>query len=507
MSSTKQNYRVPFIMMVVLFFLFGFLTVLNGQLQSPIKIVFNLSNFQTSLLTFSFFSAFVLTGPLASKMIDRMGNKKTLVIALCVLGIALSVFLSAAFLNSFAVFVGGSFILGAGITILQVVANPYLAALGSPETAGTRINLAGAFNSLAGTLAPIFAANVIFGKANPVVDDVKLPYVFLTGFAFLLALIFSLIKLPNISASVEESNEGETKELVGNAWQFSHLTLGVIAIFAYVGAEVAIGNNIKTYIDSPSSEVLKSKKSDVYSWLYTEADSYKTVGDTALVDSLLTKLIPSDTSQVEKADSVAALNALIALKAKSDAAVVQTNYPEPIKYFIEQKKEVINIGKASGIIASLYWGSIMIGRFIGSFVFKNANARKGLVLVSALAMILTLIGTFFPGTMAFQEVNLGFTQFTIFGNAGIYALVAVGLFHSVMWGYIFGLAIDKLGPYTNQASGYLIMGIFGGAIVPTIQSIYADSTNNWQITFILVALCQAYLLYYALIGSKIKKHA
>ena len=76
-----------------------------------------------------------------------------------------------------------------------------------------------------------------------------------------------------------------------------------------------------------------------------------------------------------------------------------------------------------------------------------------------------------------------------------------------MWGYIFGLAIDKLGPYTNQGSGYLIMGIFGGAIVPTIQSIYADSTNNWQITFILVALCQAYLLYYALIGSKIKKHA
>jgi FHS family L-fucose permease-like MFS transporter len=426
MSSTKQNYKVPFIMMVVLFFLFGFLTVLNGQLQSPIKEVFKLTNFQTSLLTFSFFAAFVLTGPIASKLIDKNGNKKTLVLALIVVAIALSVFLTAAYANSFVIFVSGSFILGAGITMLQVVANPYLAALGTPETAGTRINLAGAFNSLAGTLAPIFAANVIFGGAKPVVDDVKMPYIGLTLFALILALVFYMLKLPDITKT-EETTE-EPKKLEGNAWQFSHLTLGVIAIFAYVGAEVAIGNNIKTYLDS-------------------------------FID-------PNESDEVKKIFT-----------------------------------------SASGLVASLYWGSIMIGRFVGSFVFKNANARKGLILVSSLAMILTLIGTFYPGAVALNEIDLGFTQFTIVGNAGIYALLSVGLFHSVMWGYIFGLAIDKLGPYTNQASGYLIMGIFGGAIVPTIQSLYADSTNNWQITFILVALCQAYLLYYALIGSKIKKHA
>jgi FHS family L-fucose permease-like MFS transporter len=428
MSSTKQNYKVPFIMMVVLFFLFGFLTVLNGQLQSPIKDVFNLSNFQTSLLTFSFFAAFVLTGPIASKLIDKNGNKKTLVLALIVVAVALSVFLTAAYANSFGIFVAGSFILGAGITMLQVVANPYLAALGTPETAGTRINLAGAFNSLAGTLAPIFAANVIFGGAKPVVDDVKMPYIGLTLFALVLALVFYMLKLPDISNTNKEEELSEPKKLEGNAWQFSHLTLGVIAIFAYVGAEVAIGNNIKTYLDS---------------------------------------FIPEGSDDVFKK----------------------------------------TWSSASGVVASLYWGSIMIGRFVGSFVFKNANARKGLILVSTLAMILTLVGTFYPGTMALQEINLGFAEFTIVGNAGILALISVGLFHSVMWGYIFGLAIDKLGPYTNQASGYLIMGIFGGAIVPTIQSLYADSTNNWQITFVLVAVCQAYLLYYALIGSKIKKHA
>jgi FHS family L-fucose permease-like MFS transporter len=430
MTTKTNKYKVPFLMMVVLFFLFGFLTVLNGQLQSPIKVVFNLSNFQTSLLTFSFFSAFVLTGPLASKLIDKKGNKTTLVLALVVLAVALSIFLGAANINSFEVFVGGSFILGAGITMLQVVANPYLAALGSPETAGTRINLAGAFNSLAGTIAPIFAANVIFGGAKPSVEDVKMPYIGLTIFAVVLAVVFYLLKLPEIKAAGDETKEGEqTKKLDGNAWQFSHLTLGVIAIFAYVGAEVAIGNNIKTYLDS---------------------------------------FIGSDAS--------------------------------------DESRKILT--GASALIATFYWGSIMIGRFVGSFGFKNADPRKALILVSAGSMIFTAIGAFYPGEIVLTEINLfGLTKFNIIGNVGVYALVIVGLAHSVMWGYIFGLAINKLGPYTNQGSGYLLMGVFGGAVIPTVQSLMADGTNNWQITFIIVAVCQAYLLYYALIGSKVKKSA
>ena len=504
MTNSSNKYKVPFLMMVVLFFLFGFLTVLNGQLQSPIKVVFNLTNFQTSLLTFSFFSAFVLTGPLASKLIDRKGNKTTLVVALLVLAVALSIFLAAAYINSFEVFVGGSFILGAGITMLQVVANPYLAALGSPETAGTRINLAGAFNSLAGTIAPLFAANVIFGGNTPSVEDVKMPYIGLTIFALVLALVFFLLKLPEIKAAGDDSKEGEeTKKLKGNAWQFSHLTLGVIAIFAYVGAEVAIGNNIKTYIDTPAAEALKETQSSVHKWAYSPKQLEEKEA-TSVLDSLLGKIVTTDTTASQKADSASAMTEILKMKKETGASA---SIPKPIEYFMSQKKEVNAIGKASGIIASLYWGSIMIGRFIGSFGFKNANGKKGLILVSSLAMVLALLGTFFPGDMSFTSINLGFTDFNLYGNGGVYSLILVGLAHSVMWGYIFGLAIDKLGIYTNQASGYLLMGVFGGAVIPTIQSYLADSTGNWQITFILVAVCEAYLLYYALIGSKVKKSA
>ena len=400
-NDSSTNYRVPFIMMVVLFFLFGFLTVLNQQLQTPLKALFALTNTQSTLLTFAFFTAFVVTSSPASMIIAKVGYKKALVSALLVVAFALATFFVAALQVSFPIFVVGSFLLGSGVTMLQVVANPYLAALGSADTAGTRINLAGGFNSLATFIAPYFAFYVMFmGKesAEVVVDDVKLPYVGLLLFALFLAGVFSMLKLPEIGAIKSEDSVPE--KLEGSAWQFSHLTLGVLAIFCYVGAEVAVGNNLGSYLES-----MGVAKSDV-------------------------------TTKV-----------------------------------------------------ALYWGGLMVGRFIGSSFFKEVNERKALTLVSIGSMVLTLGGAFLPV------------------NISVYFLIAVGLFHSVMWGYIFGLAINGLGKYTNQASGYLLMGVFGGALIPMAQAFMSDQLHSWQLSFVFVALCQAYLLYYALVGSKPNKTA
>ena len=404
MNNTKINYKVPFIMMVVLFFLFGFLTVLNGQLQGPMKAVFDLSNAESTFLTFAFFTAFVITGAPAAKIIDKFGYKKALVIALLLVAVALITFYGAAVAVSFPIFVIGSFLLGAGITMLQVVANPYIAALGTPETSGSRINLAGAFNSLATTIAPLFATYVIFGgkeMANIEVGDVKIPYIGLTIFAVLLAAMFSRVNLPSLSNTKEGE---EPKKLEGNAWQFSHLTMGVLAIFCYVGAEVASGNNLKLYLES-------------LNW---------------------------------------------------DSAAVTAKI-------------------------SMYWGGLMVGRFVGSSIFKNVDNKKGLTVVSLGAMTLTLLGAFLP-----IEI-------------GVWALTFVGLFHSVMWGYIFGLAIDKLGPYVNQASGFLLMGVFGGAVIPLVQAKLVDVLGgtgaDWKLSFVFIAVCQAYMLFYALVGSKVKKSA
>ncbi|MFT6716747.1 MAG: FHS family L-fucose permease-like MFS transporter [Saprospiraceae bacterium] len=408
MTTKAANYKVPFILMVILFFLFGFLTVLNGQLQGPMKALFELSNTESTFLTFAFFTAFVVTGAPAGMLIDKVGYKKTLVVALLVVAGALATFYGAAIAVSFPIFVVASFILGAGITMLQVVANPYIAALGTPETSGSRINLAGAFNSLATTIAPYFAAFVIFGGKdmdNLKVGDVEIPYIGLTVFALLLAALFSRVTLPNINQSAKKEsdsteNNDKPAKLEGTAWKFSHLTMGVLAIFCYVGAEVASGNNLKLYLED----------------------------------------------------------------LKWDPAAVTLRI-------------------------TLYWGGLMVGRFIGSSIFKNVDNRKGLVVASLGAMALTLLGTFISGEM------------------GVWALTFVGLFHSVMWGYIFGLAIDKLGPYVNQGSGYLLMGVFGGAVIPMAQAKLADITGDWKITFLFIALCQAYMLFYALVGSRIKKSA
>jgi FHS family L-fucose permease-like MFS transporter len=314
------------------------------------------------------------------------------------------VFFGAALSVSFPIFVVGSFLLGAGITMLQVVANPYLAALGSSETAGSRINLAGGFNSLATFIAPYFAIYVMFGGKDStavVVDDVKIPYIGLLIFALLLSFIFGSLKLPEIGS--KSSDAGDKVKLQGNAWQFSHLTLGVLAIFAYVGAEVAVGSNLGLYLES------------------TKMPAFYDLG------------------------------------------------------FISLSK------------VSLYWGGLMVGRFLGSSVFKDVNSKLGLTVVSLGSMAFTLAGAFLPGEL------------------GVFFLIAVGLFHSVMWGYIFGLAIEGLGRYTNQASGYLLMGVFGGAVVPLVQALLADKIGNFQLTFAFVALCQAYLLFYALVGSKPNK--
>ena len=135
------------------------------------------------------------------------------------------------------------------------------------------------------------------------------------------------------------------------------------------------------------------------------------------------------------------------------------------------------------LLATLYWGLMLVGRLCGSFL-SSISASKQLAFTSALAGILVLIAM-------------------VLDNP--YFLIGAGLFHSVMWGAIFALAIDKLGKYTAAGSGALMMGIVGGAILPLLQGFLADSFHGWQWTWAIVVIGEAYLLYYALIGHKVKQ--
>ena len=242
-SENQVDYRMPFLIMIFLFFLIGFLTVVNMQFQAPLKSAFNLSNTQTTLLTFVFFIAYPIMGTPAGWLVDQYGYKKTLIIALFILLIALAFFFLAAEFVSFPIFLAGSFIVGSSLTILQVVVNPYVSACGPADKASNRLNLGGGLNSLGTVLAPLFVTFIIFGGKETIeVYSVKMPYIGLMAAVLLIILALKYFHLPHIPGTTRE------EQTEGSSLQFRHLVLGIIGLFFYVGAEVAVGANINLYL-------------------------------------------------------------------------------------------------------------------------------------------------------------------------------------------------------------------------------------------------------------------
>ena len=419
-QKQTQSYLVPFIIMVVLMALVGLITNLNGQFQAPMQAAFlqksgSLTNALTTLITFAFFLGYLAMGIPSAKCIEQKGYKNTLITGLFGLIAAFGLYeLSAYIFESvdlvkfqaatdpnaviipvaYYIFLLAGFVAGSAMTFLQAVLNPYIVACDVKGTTGvTRQSIAGTANSTMATIAPMLVASVIFaGKSglDIALSSLYIPFLVLIVLVGGLIAALSKLHLPTIASA--EKKEGEVLEK--SVWSFSHLALGVVAIFMYVGVEVCVGNNINLYGKSLGFE-------------------------------------PSD----------------------------------------------------AALLATLYWGLMLVGRLCGSFL-SSISASKQLLITSTCAGLLVL------GSIALNNP---------------YLLVGAGLFHSIMWGAIFSLAIDKLGKYTSAGSGALMMGIVGGAILPFAQGILADSLGSWQFTWILVLIGEAYLLYYAVAGHKVRQ--
>jgi FHS family L-fucose permease-like MFS transporter len=250
-NEKGKDYHFALTSLTTLFFLWGFITCLNDILIPHLKAVFNLSYGQAMLIQFCFFGAYFLVSIPASKIVAKHGFQKGIVIGLIAAAIGCAMFYPAASLHSYPVFLAALFTLASGITILQVSANPYVSALGPADTASSRLTMTQAFNSLGTTVAPFFGAYLILEQASGAMSaaesaqSVQLPYLLLAAILLLLAVIFSWLKLPD----VEQFNTAETAEQAkGNAWQHRHLSLGALAIFIYVGAEVAIGSFLVSFL-------------------------------------------------------------------------------------------------------------------------------------------------------------------------------------------------------------------------------------------------------------------
>ena len=414
-QEKQVNYVGPFITMVFLFFIVGFLTTANTQFQGPLKEAFltgvgDMKNTFATLITFSWFLAYPICGGIGSSWITKYGYKGTLVRSLFVMIAGLGFFFLSSWFTvrfpnanlnmgsnvvpaGFFIFLLGSFVVGASATILQVVINPYLTACYVKGTQPIqRLAIGGSANSIGTTIAPYFVTGIVFGglaMEEVQVSQLMVPFLSLMAVIAIVVLVLSRLSLPDIQGTRAE--EGE--KLEKSVWSFSHLTLGVIAIFFYVGVEVCIGANINLY--------------------------------------------------------------------------------------------ALDLNMDPTIMATLYWGGMLIGRLVGSSL-RTVPPRVQLIVTTVSATILTLLAI-------------------VFNNPWL--LVGVGLFHSIMWGAIFTLSVAKLGKYTSVASGVFMIGVVGGAILPLFQGVLADIMHGWRWSWFLVIFGELFMLYYALIGSRVRQSA
>lgn len=342
--SEKRNSIAPFLLLVFLYFLVGFLTTVNEQFQGPLKIAFlqdagPMRNTFTTSISFFFFLGYLLCSRLAATWIGKSGYRTTMLraLGLMVLGLLLYEVSTLMVIHlgewrltysggsvpwGFMVFLLGSFIMGVSAAVLQVVINPYVSAYDVPGTsAAQRLNITTAVNSFGTTIAPFFVTIVVFSGvslSSMTSDQLLLPFLILAAVIAIVTVLSGRMKLPDIAST--HASEGE--KLERSIWSFRHLTLGVIAIFFYVGTEVGIGSNINLYAMQ----------------MMEEGNGPSFFGMHELVIGNVDMGIPA-------------------------------------------------------LLATLYWGGFLVGRAISSF-FKDFNPRKMLVLtttVSALLIVLCMI--------------------------------------------------------------------------------------------------------------------
>ena len=261
-SETSKTYTGALAIVTSLFFMWGFVTVLNDILVPHLKAIFDLSYTKVMLIQFAFFSAYFIFSIPSAKLIDWVGYKRTMVVGLTTVGVGALLFLPAASAASYVLFLCALMVLAAGITALQVAANPYVAVLGPEKTSSSRLNLTQAFNSLATMVGPYLGGMLIL-SANPKTMDeirqmpaaalqayrvqeastVKTPYLIIGLTLLVLSVVIGKLKLPPMPQAERHGQSGPKTSL----WQYRHLVLGAVAIFVYVGAEVSIGSFLINY--------------------------------------------------------------------------------------------------------------------------------------------------------------------------------------------------------------------------------------------------------------------
>ncbi|MFZ1131863.1 MAG: sugar MFS transporter [Terriglobales bacterium] len=489
-SAPATTHRAALSVVTTLFFMWGFLTCLNDILVPHLKSIFDLNYRQVMLIQFAFFGAYFLFSIPSAKIIDWIGYQRSMVVGLLTMGLGAFLFVPAASVPSYPLFLGALIVLAAGITCLQVAANPYVSVLGTPETASSRLNLTQAFNSLGTFLAPFFGGLLILSAAPKTIDEiralapaalqayrlheaatVKTPYVGLGIALVVLAAAIGSFKLPKIEHAQHRIGE----KVSDSIWKHPNLVLGAIAIFVYVGAEVSIGSFLVNYFNQPEIGGLSARVAAGFVALYWGSAMVGRFFGSALLSG-------AKASRLALASAAGALMAFVSYWLRGRVAVEdQTG----LTVLLRQLGAVlVSAGPLFALVAVLAAILAIIAALRGGNVSARTNALLGLCALAACILVATSMLSMGPTAM--------------------WSIILVGLFNSIMFPSIFTLAIAELGPLTGDGSGLLVMAIVGGAIIPVAQGAIADSIGIHH-AFFLPVICYLYIVFYAFKGSKPRK--
>ena len=387
MDNKRNNMVVGMSVFGSIFFIFGFATTFIITLTAPVKEIFGLSELAAQLITSAFFITYPIMSIPAGKLIDRIGYKYTVIVGLFFMALGSFIFIPAANLPSFPIFLLGTFVLATGVVLLQVAANPYVTALGPDSSASSRLNLTQALNSVATMIAPWLISVAIFKGLQFPQDNmvaaarVPLPFIVMGVFVIIVAIALFSIKLPVIKSEKKTSAKK-------SVWKYPHVVLGAIAIFVYVGAEAGNAGLLVNYLRNSLN--ISSEMASTY--------------------------------------------------------------------------------------AALYWGGAMVGRFFGSFMFTGRKMSKKLTYVIPVLILAFVSGSFvtdwnwaigatFTGAavvnfiimtlgrgkaartlaiFALAAAILDLTTTFTGGSIGLWTIISIGLFNSIMFPNIFSLAVKDL---------------------------------------------------------------
>lgn len=531
MENSNSTKPASLIALLSVFFFWGFLAASNGIFIPFCKTHFSLSQFQSQLIDSAFYGAYFIGSLLLyifslylnKDLINKIGYKKTIIYGLVISIIGAFIMIPAVNSGSFMFILGAFFIIALGFSLQQTSANPLVLNLGNPATGSHRLNFAGSINSLGTTIGPILVSLALFGKmiatdadkTDVSIGSINILYVILAvAFALaILVLVFSKIQKLEI-----EEDTSEVKILKEPLFMIIGILIFLIAIFLIFAFINKSGDVTGNDIDYGKFAFLLGISLFLLLLLFVLFVLYNKIKKQNRFEL---------TSYPQVTLGMVAIFIYVGVE-----VTIQSNLGTLLK-----TPEFGGLADSQiGPYISLYWGSLMIGRWTGAIGFFNLKKTTNTILTliipfAALSLVLFMnhvsgadVSSFllygicvailiFGFIIGKQKPALTLMIFGVLGilamivgllstgTIGVYAFLSGGLFCSIMWPCIFSLAIAGLGKYTSQASGFLIMMILGGAFIPPIQGLLADYSNI-HISYIIPVFCFVYLTWYA---WKVKK--